>query len=215
VGTVIVVGLRAEAMLARRLGLPVMIGGGTAAGAEVAARRAIDDGATALVSFGLAAGLDPSLRPGDLVVPTAVICDEGTFAADPALMTWLGGATPNLLLADGMVAESAETKHRLWETTGAATLDLESGAVARVATQRGLPFAALRVVCDPAERDLPPAALAALDARGAIGLARVASSVTARPGQIPALLRLAADAVTARRALGRRVRELAGVAAIA
>jgi len=208
VGTVIVVGLRAEALLARRLGVPVMIGGGTASGAEVAARRAVGEGATALVSFGLAAGLDPSLRPGDLVVPTAVLCDEGTFAADPTLMAWLGGATPHRLLADGMVAENAETKHRLWETTGAATLDLESGAVARVATLHGLPFAVLRVICDPAERDLPPAALAALDANGAIGLARVAGSVTARPGQIPALLRLAADATAARRALGRRVREM-------
>jgi hypothetical protein len=63
VGTVIVVGLKAEALLARRLGVPVMIGGGTAAGAEMAARRAVAEGATALVSFGLAGGLDPSLRP--------------------------------------------------------------------------------------------------------------------------------------------------------
>ena len=111
-------------------------------------------------------------------------------------------------LSRSRVAETAETKHRLWATTGAATLDLESGAVARVATLHGLPFAVLRVICDPAERDLPPAALAALDASGAIGLARVAGSVTARPGQIPALLRLAADATAARRALGRRVWEM-------
>ena len=87
VGTVIVVGLRAEALLARRLGVPVVIGGGTAAGAEAAARRAVvAAGATALVSFGLAGGLDPGLRPGALVVPTAVLCGDRSFAADPALM---------------------------------------------------------------------------------------------------------------------------------
>lgn len=205
VGTVIVVGLKAEALLARRLGVPVMIGGGTAAGAEVAARRAVAEGATALVSFGLAGGLDPSLRPGELIVPTTVLCNDASFAADPGLMEWLGGATPHRLLADGMLAADAETKHRLWQATGAATLDLESGAVARVATAHGLPFAVLRVICDPAERDLPPAALAALDASGSIGLARVAGSVAARPGQIPALLRLAADTAAARRALARRV----------
>ncbi len=209
--TAIVVGLRAEAQLARRLGVPVVIGGGLPAGAEAAARRAVADGASALVSFGLAGGLDPSLRPGELIVPTAVLCEDGaTFAADPALMTWLGGATPHRVLADELIATDAETKRRLWQETGAVALDLESGAVARVATEHALPFAVLRVICDPAERDLPPAALAALDARGAIALARVAGSITARPGQLPALLRLAADAAAARRALAGRVATIRG-----
>lgn len=202
------VGLRAEARLARRLGVPVAIGGGTAAGAEAVARRVAAQGATALISFGLAGGLDPRLRPGVLVVPTAVLCDGGSFAANPALMQWLGGATPHRLLATETIAADAASKCRLWQATGAAALDLESGAVARVARAHGLPFAVLRAICDPAERDLPRAALVALDARGAIGLARVAGSVLARPGQIPALLRLAADAVTARRSLARRVATL-------
>jgi adenosylhomocysteine nucleosidase len=201
----VVVGLRAEARLARRLGVTVVIGGGTAAGAEAAARRAIAAGATALVSFGLAGGLDPRLRPGDLVVPAAVLCDGVLLASDPGLAEWLGGATPHRLLDDGTVAEDAATKRRLWRATGAAAVDLESGAVARAATAHNLPFAVLRAICDPADRELPPAALAALDGRGAIGLARVAGSVIARPGQIPALLRLAADAAAARRALVRRV----------
>ncbi len=199
------VGLHAEARLAQRLGVPVMIGGGTAAGAEAAAHRAVAAGATALVSFGLAGGLDPSLRPGELVVPVAVLCDGVLRTADPALMEWLGGATPHRLLAVETIAADADSKRRLWQATGAAACDLESSGVARVASAHGMPFAVLRAICDPAERDLPPAALAALDARGAIGLARVAGSVAARPGQVPALLRLVADAAAARRALARRV----------
>lgn len=199
------VGLHAEARLARCFGVSVGIGGGTAAGAEVAARRAVAEGATALVSFGLAGGLEPGLRPGTLVVPAAVLCDGASFAADPALMELLGGATPHRVLAIETVAADADSKRRLWQATGAAAVDLESGAVARVATAHGLPFAVLRAICDPAERDLPPAALVALDARGAIGLTRVAGSLIAWPGQVPALLRLAADAAAARRSLARRV----------
>ena len=202
---IIVVGLRAEARLARRLGVPVVVGGGTAAGAEAVARQAVAQGATALVSFGLAGGLDPDLRPGAIVVPAAVLSDGVQRAADPALMERLGGETPHRLLAVETIAADAAVKRRLWQSTGAAALDLESGAVARIASAHGLPFAVLRAICDPAERDLPPAAVVALDGRGAIGLARVAGSVIARPGQIFALLRLAADAVAARRALARRM----------
>lgn len=203
--TAIVVGLHAEARLARRFGVSVVIGGGTAAGAKVAARRAVAEGATALVSFGLAGGLEPGLGPGALVVPAAVLCDGALFAADPALMELLGGATSHRVLAIEKVAADAESKRRLWQATGAAAVDLESGAVARIAAAHGLPFAVLRAICDPAERDLPPAALVALDARGAIGLTRVAGSLIAWPGQVPALLRLAADAAAARRSLARRV----------
>jgi adenosylhomocysteine nucleosidase len=205
-----VVGLRAEAQLVRRLGLQVEVGGGTAQGAAAAAQRAVAAGATALVSFGLAGGLDPGLPAGELVVPTAILGSSATtpadcFTADPALTAWLGGATPHRLLAADTVAVNVRTKRCLWLRTGAAALDLESGAIARMAKAHGLRFAVLRAICDPAGRDLPQAALAALDTQGAIGLARVAGSVAARPGQIPTLLRLAGDAAAARRALAGRV----------
>ncbi len=71
-----------------------------------------------------------------------------------------------------------------------------------------MPFAVLRAICDPAERSLPAVALAALDARGVIGVWRVITSLTARPGQLPALLALAVDAAAARRSLVERVRQI-------
>lgn len=201
----VIVGLRAEARLARRLHVPVLTGGGTATGAEAAAHAAIARGATSLLSFGLAGGLDPALRPGEAIVPPAVIAGGVRFPADPRLTAWLGGETPQDLLAADRVAATADEKRCLWQATGAAALDLESGAVARIAARHGLAFAVLRAICDPAGRDLPPAALAALDRNGAIGLARVAASLLAHPSQLPALLRLAGDAAAARATLAQRL----------
>jgi adenosylhomocysteine nucleosidase len=197
----IVVGLAAEARIAQRLGLPVDIGGGTASGAQAAARRLVASGATGLISFGLAGGLDPALRAGVLLVPTAVWIDDRSVPTDPLLSQRLGGCSAGLLLGAGDVVATASAKAALFAATGAVAVDLESGAVARVAAEHHLPFAVLRAICDPAERDLPPAALIALDRRGAIGLMRVLGSLLAHPAQIPALLTLAADAVAARRAL--------------
>lgn len=115
-----------------------------------------------------------------------------------------------MLLAGDRIAATAHDKSALLAETGADALDLETGAALRAARARGLPFAALRAVCDPAGRDLPPAALVALDARGAIGIGRVLLSLLRQPGQIPLLLSLAADARAARKALVQRVRSISG-----
>jgi adenosylhomocysteine nucleosidase len=205
----VVVGLAAEARIARRLRWRVAIGGGTAPGAEAAARRLIDDGCDALVSFGLAGGLDPALRPGALVVPAAVILPDGKRCpTDPGLARLLGGASAQVVAGAGAIVANREDKRHLHGRTAAAATDLESGAVARVAAEYGVPFAVLRAICDPAERDLPPAAAGALDAHGAIAIGRLIGSIVARPAQLPALLALAADAAAARRALIARVRQI-------
>jgi adenosylhomocysteine nucleosidase len=98
------------------------------------------------------------------------------------------------------------TRRQLHATTQAHAIDLESGSVARVADAHGLPFAVVRAISDSADRDLPPAALLALDRRGTIDLARVLASLLRQPAQLPALLSLAVDAARARRALIRLTR---------
>jgi adenosylhomocysteine nucleosidase len=201
-----VVGLAAEARIAVRSGFPVRAGGGMPAGAAEAASELVRDGATALVSFGLAGALDPALRPGMVVVPETVLSAGQAFHADATLAAWFGGFTGHRLLAGETVAADATTKRALFTATGAQAIDLESGAVARVAASQGLPFAVVRAICDPAERDLPPAALIALDQHGAIGLLAVLGSVLRQPAQILALLALAGDAGRARRSLQRIIR---------
>ncbi len=196
-----VVGLAAEARIAARFGYPVRAGGGTPAGAAAAARRLIEDGATALVSFGLAGGLDPALRPGSLLIPSIILSDGETWRADPTLAEAFGGLTPHTILGGAEIAANAAAKRHLHASTQAHAIDLESGAVARVAAAHGLPVMVIRAICDPAEMDLPPAALIALDQAGGIGLLPVLRSVLLQPNQIPGLLALARDAALARRAL--------------
>ncbi len=203
-----VVGLTAEAALLSGSGFAIGVGGGWPAGAAAAAAKLIDDGAVALVSFGLAGGLQPGLAPGAVLVPRAVLTAEQRLNCDSALLEFLGGAETDTIYAGATIAAAVAEKAGLWALTGAAAVDLESGAVAQVAVARGVPFAVLRAVADPAGRDLPPAALLALDAAGRIKLGAVLASVARRPGQIAGLIGLAADAGRARRALQRRLRAL-------
>ena len=204
-GVGIVTGLAAEARIARPLGI-VAAGGGRPAGAEAAALRLMAQGASALVSFGLAGGLDPALPSGAVVLPATVLLDSEEWRCDPALAARLGARALGAIYGGGQIVATRAAKSALHARTGAIAVDLESAAVARVAARFGLPFAVLRAICDPADRALPRAALVALDQAGRIGPVRVAWAVLSRPQDIPALIRLGGDAARARHALVTRVR---------
>ncbi len=193
------VGLEAEARIAAPLGI-VEIGGGTAAGAEEAVLRLLRHGVDALLSFGLAGGLSPALCPGHLVVADAVLVDGVLLPTDAALATRFSRRRGVLLGAQAAIG-SVPARHAAHVATGAAAVDLESGAVAAAAHVANLPFAVVRAICDAWDRDLPSAATAALDSNGRIAVARVARDLLRHPRDVFALIGLAHDAALARRAL--------------
>ncbi len=201
----IVVGLVAEARLAAPLGSRTEIGGGGAEGAARAARTLIASGVDALLSFGLAGGLAPGVTAGTLVIPAEIVSAAGgCWLADAALAARLGGPEGALLAGTEIIVTRA-AKAAAWLRTGALAVDLESGAVAQTAAAHGIPFAVLRAVCDPASRDLPPAALTALHPDGRVKPWALAGSLARHPGQIAALMALGREAALARRALLDRV----------
>jgi adenosylhomocysteine nucleosidase len=204
-----------EARIAQRSGCAVAIGGGMPQGARKMAERLAEDGATALISFGLAGGLDPSLEAGTMLVPDKVIHKGADYICDLDLCLSLrrdGLAVDSLLAGDAVVGCTTE-KGRLWRETGAAAVDLESGSVAEVAAARGLPFAVLRAICDTAERNLPIAAIKALDETGRVAPMKMAGLLARHPLQIFGLIALGRDAALGRRALIRGAESLRRFAA--
>ena len=75
---------------------------------------------------------------------------------------------------------------------------MESHVAARVAAEHGLPFAVLRVVSDPAAAgDSPPRPSPACERDGRIDVVAVLRSLANERGQLPQLMRVAADAARA------------------
>ena len=99
-------------------------------------------------------------------------------------------------------------KQALAAATGALAVDMESHIAARLAAAHGLPFAALRVICDPAARAIPPAAIAGMREDGGTDLGAILRALLRGPGQLPAMIRLAGDARTAFGVLARCRRSL-------
>ena len=92
---------------------------------------------------------------------------------------------------------SFEERRDFHATTGAVAADMESQIVARIAAERSIPFAACRVVLNPAHRILPRAALINIGPAGKPELRKIGGSVLKDPRQLPGLGRLAADALIA------------------
>jgi adenosylhomocysteine nucleosidase len=154
-----------------------------------------------VISFGVAGGLDPSLKPGDVVVATEVLAGATRWLAGLALNEDLIASMAlgsSRVVRGGLagveeVVAARSVKAALRLETGAAAVDMESHIAAAYAEEAGLPFAALRVISDPASRALPPLAMAAIKPNGDIDLRKVLSGVARNPMTLRALVSTGID----------------------
>lgn len=165
-------------------------------------------GCAGVISFGVAGGLDPALAPGAIVIASGV--QDGSrpghrYPTDPAWTQALRHAQPlaayGLIAGSDTAAATLADKEALRAASGALVVDMESHIAARAAQSHGVPFAACRIVVDPATRPVPPLALAGMGSDGRTDVGAVVLGLLRTPQQLPALMRLARDASAARTAM--------------
>jgi adenosylhomocysteine nucleosidase len=180
--------------------------GGVAA--ATAANALIDAGVAALMTFGLAGGLDPTLAPGTVLLPVEVISRDGTRFATARL--WRERLSASLsahcvvsagvvLTAERSIA-SPQDKAAAFRDTGAAAVDMESVSVARVAADHQLPFICVRVIVDTAADALPRSVVAA-SRSGRVQITNLLAGLIVAPADVGALLHLSRRYRCAMRAL--------------
>ena len=206
----VVTGLAAEAKLiekaharASRPAPLLACAGASAERARTLATHLIAQGAEAVLSFGLCGGLDPDLRPGDLLLADVIVSATGEpIPVSTPLRAHLEArlreaglivAGGDLLGSDTPVA-TADEKHSLFSQSGARAVDMESHGVAVAAQTAGAQVLVVRAVADPAERNLPKAALNAVGPDGRLRLLKSLATMYVRPWEGPALIRLAYEA---------------------
>lgn len=209
----VVTGLASEAAVLAGIldgeALPVQVvcAGASTERAAALSRDLVAQGCNALMSFGIAGAVSPDLDSGDLIIPDDVLIDDVDADGNirdicPCDRQWLEGlqaalAEAQLPFCGGMLMGSrklwrdAKDKEAIHEITEAVAIDMESGAVAAVADDAGLPFLAVRAVADRAQDSLPALVENAVkpDGRPAVGCA--IAHLARHPSEIPATLRLA------------------------
>ncbi|WP_183258453.1 phosphorylase [Bradyrhizobium sp. CIR48] len=205
----IVTGLVQEARIAAGPGMAVICS--SSSPTQLRALLTVVDPETirGVISFGVAGGLDPSLRSGDVVLATEVLDGDTRWAAGLSLgdelIDRLTSGRRRVVRGSLAGAEEVVTKRAckaaLHSETGASAVDMESHIAAAYAAEAGLPFAAVRVISDPAHRALPALARAAIKPNGQIDLAAVLRGIVRNPATLHALVSTGIDFNRALRSL--------------
>ena len=202
----VVTGLASEAVVANALlgdsEAPVVIAcaGASTDRAAARARQLVESGVEALLSFGIAGATDTGLQSGDLLIAREVTDDElDLYPCDGDWQERLCAALDEArvpyrrarLLGSRKLWRDSGDKEAIAAMTEAQGVDMESGAVAAVAAEAGLPFLAVRAIADTARDDLPALVENAVRPDGMPAIGRAVAGLIRRPWELRAVLRLA------------------------
>ena len=186
--------------------------------AHAAAELLLAQGASQLISWGCAAALEASLRPGDLVLANScvdtdnVVFDLNTDWIKQAQAVLSGQLAVRLctgkLAESQAIISSSLDKKQIAQKTGAIALDMESTAIAKVAHKHGLPFLVIRAIADPLDMNLPTAVSHALNNQGDVVLSKLLRYLLRHPAELPGLIRLGLHFHAAKHTLKRVAQEI-------
>lgn len=135
-----------------------------------------------IISCGFAGGLSPELATGSVIYSA----DEG-FLLLPKLQS--SSAKSAEIRSTDRVLITVEEKAAFRETNGADAVEMESDTIRRIAAERGIPSATIRVISDAWNEPMP------IDFNRFIGpddnlqLPRLIAHILTHPTVIPAMLR--------------------------
>jgi len=143
---------------------------------------------------GVAAGLKPEWRPGDLLAAQSVcgIGGEIRITAAPHLVNMAAqcGAKPApSLVTLPRIVRTVEEKLRLARLGDAA--DMESLPLMKQWSARGIPSLALRVILDPMEMPMTCDFEAAMDRHGQVQITKILGQLARHPRVLPNFIHLA------------------------
>ncbi|RTL49688.1 MAG: phosphorylase [Bradyrhizobiaceae bacterium] len=198
----IVTGLKQEARIAAGPGLTVICSSSNPVQLREMMTSFDPASIRGIVSFGVAGGLNPALRSGDIVIASEIVAAGKRWTTEAQLTEMLISLPVKRRkrsVVNGVLAGVEEVvlgqvgKAALRSSTGADAVDMESHIAARYAEHYGLPFAALRVISDPAHRALPQLATDALKPNGNVDMWKVMRGIARKPSEIRALVHSGRD----------------------
>jgi adenosylhomocysteine nucleosidase len=202
----VISGMTQEANIAAGKNVVTLLSGGSATALAASLAKLNPNNYSAVVSFGVAGGLNSMLQAGSVVTATMIVDAAGDqFPADPTLLKKIKtslrrnrvGYRSGAMAGSNVELTDSASKVAFASKTGALTVDTESHVAAAWAQTNGLPFAALRTVSDPEGLTLPALVVDALNPDGSLNFDAIMKDFWKNPLQLGALIEVGFDAMDA------------------
>ena len=154
-----------------------------------------------IISCGFAGGLSPELPTGSVIYSA----DED-FPLLPKLQA--SAATPAEIRSTDRVLITVEEKAAFREATGADAVEMESETIRRIAAERGIPSATIRVISDAWNEPMPVDFNRFIGPDDNLQLPRLIAHILTHPTVIPAMLRFQKQTKAAGQALAATLLEI-------
>lgn len=172
-----------------------------------------------IVNFGFAGAVTAGPKVGDIMLAEQILRYDGqsfsTTASTVALEAYLKDSGlrfhNSTFVTTLQITEKSTLAMMLPEGCLYPSVEMESAAVAEVAAEAGIPFAAIRAISDAADEELGFSLDEFTDHDLNIRISRVLKTVAKNPWIIPQLLRLARNSRIAGKNLARGLEALVGM----
>ena len=150
-----------------------------------------------VVMIGIAGGVGPTVKIGDVVVPEVVLDADGGEHRPVALP----GTSPHGLMRTSGNIDVTDAEVAALRESGVIALDMETAAVGAVCEERGVPWSVVRAISDHTDDGFVDSrVLAMTNSDGSPNMKNVARYVLPRPWKLVQLSKLAKGAGLATRA---------------
>jgi uridine phosphorylase len=137
-----------------------------------------------VLTCGFAGGLNPDLKPGD------VVFELSTLNSQLSTRLLAAGAKPATFFCADRIATTVAEKTKLRYETMADAVEMESAAIHAVCAEHGIPCATVRVISDTANEDLPLDFNALTKPDKSLDYGKLFLAIARSPGKIGALMEL-------------------------
>jgi adenosylhomocysteine nucleosidase len=154
-----------------------------------------------VITAGFAGGLNPGFKVG------TVVFDEDAGVGMGEKLLKLNAVKARFYCAERVAVSSLE-KQKLWQSTKADAVEMESSIIRTKCLQLGIPSVTIRVISDAANEDLPLDFNSLMTADNRIDFAKLTWKLLTNPQKIPDLMKLQKKTAYAARNLGNVLQQL-------
>ena len=165
-----------------------------------------------VLSVGFCGALREGYQIGDVILASEIVDSKGngwpvTWPREWPTGEWRPPLHRARLATSPSLVSTLDQKRTLAEQSGAAVVDMESGVLAQLCRQAGIPFGCLRVVSDDWQMPISPSLAGCLRGRG-VDPVRLLAAVVRSPRLLVEIWRLARQTRQAARQLGTALGEV-------